>query len=102
MPARHHLSAAAAMAALLLVAPAAQAEGPDGATIGATCYTCHGESGRGSGAVAALAGRPAVATERALQAFKTGTAHGTIMNRLARGYTDEEIRAVADYFESLR
>lgn len=96
--------ALALAAGLLLAAPAVadQAAQPDGSVIGATCFGCHGEFGQGSGAVARIAGRPATALERALLAFRAGTAEATVMGRIARGYTDEEIRAVAAYFGSLR
>lgn len=33
-----------------------------------------------------------------MQAFKTGARPATIMHQLAKGYTDEEIAVLAEYF----
>jgi sulfide dehydrogenase cytochrome subunit len=38
----------------------------------------------------------------ALKAFKSGERPGTVMDRIAKGYTDEEIQRIADYFQSLK
>jgi sulfide dehydrogenase cytochrome subunit len=39
--------------------------------------------------------------ESALHAFKFGTRAATVMGRVAKGYTDKEIAAVAAYFANL-
>jgi len=62
------------------------------------CLGCHGPEGRGSGAVPALAGRPAAETIAALRAYRAGQRPATIMDRIARGYTDAEMAAIAAYF----
>ena len=36
------------------------------------------------------------ATISAMVAFRSGARTGTIMNRIAKGYTDEEIRAIEE------
>ena len=63
-----------------------------------TCATCHGTDGKSPGSIPTIAGRPAKDLKDALVGFKTGTRHATVMNRLAKGYTDQEIDALADYF----
>ncbi|MCS3903408.1 sulfide dehydrogenase cytochrome subunit [Methylohalomonas lacus] len=65
------------------------------------CFTCHGPEGQGSGEIPALAGRAADELKARLQAYKRGTKQGTIMNRIARGYSDAEIDIIADYFAEL-
>jgi len=38
----------------------------------------------------------------AMQDFRSGRRTGTIMVRLAKAYSDAEIRAMAEYFSSLK
>lgn len=64
----------------------------------ANCANCHGTDGKGSGAIAPLAGRDRAYLESAMLAFKAGTRPATIMHQLAKGYTDEEIAILAHYF----
>lgn len=66
------------------------------------CIGCHGPGARGSGSVAGIAGRDAREIATALMAFRAGERTGTIMNRIAKGYTDAEIAAVAAYLAGLR
>jgi cytochrome c553 len=40
--------------------------------------------------------------EETLKAFKAGTKQATIMTQLAKGYTDEELAILADYFARQR
>lgn len=65
------------------------------------CLGCHGPGGTGSTPIAALAGRPAADLVAAMDAFRAGTRPATIMNRIAKGYTDAEIAAMAAYFAGL-
>ncbi|OYX73165.1 MAG: cytochrome C [Rhizobiales bacterium 32-66-11] len=87
------MGAAIPVAALgaLLWAPAAHAAPPPGAS---SCSGCHGVAG---GAVPALAGRPAGEIVADMQAFRTGARPATVMDRIAKGFTDEETRAIADW-----
>lgn len=62
------------------------------------CVGCHGVNGTGSPAGAAIAGQPKEALVAAMKAFRANERPGTIMGRVARGYTDAEIEAVADHF----
>jgi cytochrome c553 len=65
-----------------------------------SCAMCHGPDGRpveGS-IVAALAGRPASDVVAQMKAFKEGTRQATVMHQIAKGYSDAEIAAMADYF----
>jgi len=37
-----------------------------------------------------------------MRAFKAGERPSTVMQQLARGYTDEQIEFLAEYFEQLK
>lgn len=63
-----------------------------------SCAACHGTDGKSPGAIPTIAGRSAKDIKDALTAFKAGTRPSTVMTRLAKGYTDPEIDALAAYF----
>lgn len=62
------------------------------------CFNCHGSEGKAVSAIPTLAGREKAVLEEQLKAYKTDSKTGTIMNQLAKGYTDAEIAILADYF----
>ena len=64
----------------------------------ANCFNCHGTDGKATGAIQPLAGRDRAYLEATMKAFKDGSRPSTIMQKHARGYTDEEIAILADYF----
>jgi cytochrome subunit of sulfide dehydrogenase len=47
-----------------------------------------------------LNGRPAADIASQMIAFKAGQRPGTIMDRIAKGFSDDEIRAIAAWYES--
>ena len=83
-----------ACAALLACAPAmAQNANPQLLTI--SCAGCHGPGGHSPGAIPSIYGRTAPSIAETLRAFRDGTRPSTVMVRIAKGYTDTEIDAVA-------
>ena len=76
-----------ALSLLLGLALPAVAAPPPGAS---SCAGCHG-----GGGMPALAGQPAEAIARAMLAYKAGQGSPTVMDRIARGFSEEEIRAIA-------
>lgn len=62
------------------------------------CLGCHGPNGAGQAPIPALTGRPAAETEALMLAFRANERPATIMGRIARGYTDAEIAALAAHF----
>ena len=50
------------------------------------------------GDVESLAGKPREEIVRKMQEFKSGARPSTIMSQLAKGYTDEQIEALAGWF----
>ena len=89
-----------AIAGLLVWAGVAHAQDANlGRNLAATCANCHGTNGQARGdTVPALAGMPAERLMSTFNAYKTGALPATIMHQIARGYTDEQVKAIAAYF----
>ena len=85
-------------AAIVLLAPATAfaADAPIGA---ASCSGCHASSTRVETPVPPLVGRPAGDIATAMTEYKSGARKGTIMDRISKGFSDEEIRAIAAWYE---
>ncbi|PMR73261.1 c-type cytochrome [Billgrantia endophytica] len=67
-----------------------------------SCANCHGTDGRLSGSVPPIAGRPATLLESRLLGFKNDeVADTTIMNRIAAGFSDDELAALAKHFSNI-
>lgn len=100
--ARPALWLALALAAPLpsLATPAATSlRAQDVAVLAASCANCHGPDGRSTGGMPQLRGLPETYLLERLQAFKAGTAKdATVMTRLAKGYDDEQLKALAQWF----
>lgn len=63
------------------------------------CAICHGTDGYAPGAMPRIGGRPQAALARQLREFKAGEVEGaTVMTRIAKGYSDEQLEALARYF----
>ncbi len=69
-------------------------------SLAATCAACHGTGGKAvdGSSVVPLAGLSRDYLSTQLKAFKAGTRPSTIMQQLARGYSDAQIEQVAAYF----
>jgi cytochrome subunit of sulfide dehydrogenase len=69
-------------------------------SLAATCANCHGTNGRAvpREAMLPLAGRPAAEIVEQFTAFRDGKRPATVMHQIAKGYTDEQIAALAAYF----
>lgn len=84
---------AALVAGVLVAADAAgAATAPPGAQ---SCSGCHAMPARADAAIPALAGRGADAIAEAMLGFQRGEGSPTVMDRIARGFTEPEIRAIA-------
>ena len=88
----------AMMMVMMMLAPAGNAAAADGARLYASCAGCHGTGGAGVGkALPVLAGQPQEALVASLRGFKDGSRPATIMQQIVKGYSDEEIKAIASY-----
>lgn len=82
----------------LLAAPPAMANTPVELLAGG-CQGCHGVAGAGSNGIPMIMraqSRDDFIT--AMRAFRDNQREGTVMGRIARGYTDAEIAALAAHF----
>ena len=86
---------AAVLAFVLSVAAAQAADAPPGA---ASCSGCHTNNARVETPVPPLNGRQAADIESQMIEFKSGKRPGTIMDRIAKGFSEEEIRAIATWY----
>ncbi len=72
---------------------------PSASMLGNTCAGCHGTNGNTQGpATPSIAGISAEYFIDTMTAYKADERPGTIMNRIAKGYSDEEIELMANYF----
>jgi sulfide dehydrogenase cytochrome subunit len=92
------------IAALLGTASIASAQSPstpDPLTVrswAAGCANCHGTNGRAEPGNESLAGANKDDIVKKMLDFKAGRKPATIMHQLAKGYSDEQIVAIAAYF----
>jgi len=78
----------------------AVAQQPDpnlGRNLAAACANCHGTNGVSQPGMPRLAGQPRGYLEQQMQDFKAGKRPATIMHQIAKGYSDEQIGALATY-----
>lgn len=68
-------------------------------SMSATCSACHGTNGNSvGGAIVALAGMNKEYFVTQMKLFKDGKREATLMHQIAKGYSDAETAAMADFF----
>ena len=67
----------------------------------ASCMACHGTDGKAEGTGLTIGGRPAPELFRLMLDFKSGRQKATIMHQHAKGYSDEELKRITEYFSRL-
>ena len=95
------LTSAISSFALLAISGLAQAQAPDALQVrswAAACASCHGTNGQAQPGMEALAGANKDDMVKKMLDFKAGRKPATIMHQLAKGYSDEQIVAIAGYF----
>jgi cytochrome subunit of sulfide dehydrogenase len=78
---------------------ASAAEAPPGA---ASCSGCHPVRADADTPAPQLAGQDADVIVAAMQAFRGGQRPATVMDRIAEGLSDDEIKAIAAWFVTQR
>jgi len=73
-----------------------------GAMLSNSCSACHGTDGKSPGSIPSIYGKSSQYLNRALLDFRSGKRPSTVMGRHAKGYSDKEIKLIADYFASLK
>jgi len=91
--------AAAIGVASIAAAVVASAEPPTGAV---ACSGCHPATTRVTSPVPRLLGLDQAAIVKAMQDFRSGQRAGTVMDRIAKGFTDAEIQAIAAWYATQR
>jgi cytochrome c553 len=81
------------------MSPAPAAETPPGA---ASCFGCHPAGANVDTPVPRLAGQDAGAIVAAMQAFRSGQRPATVMDRIAKGFNDDEVAAIAAWLMTQR
>jgi cytochrome c553 len=80
----------------MYVAPVAlAADAPPGAL---SCFGCHPGNRWVDTAVVRLAGRNPGDIVAAMQGFKSGQLPATVMDRIAKGFSEDEIKAIAAWY----
>jgi cytochrome c553 len=80
---------------LLHVPAAVAADAPAAAS---SCSGCHAASTAVQTPVPRLVGLPAPQIATAMQEFRTGKRPATVMNRIAKGFSDGEVVAIAAWY----
>ena len=93
-------------AALAAVAGLASAAGPafaqsDAELLASNCFACHGPRGMSGTDIPKLSDVSKDKIVDSFKKFRTDALTSTIMNRIAKGYTDEQVEAIATYIEKL-
>jgi len=84
-----------AVAAISFFGVQAQAQNASPQLLSASCAGCHGPNGHSPGAIPSIYGRTPDSIAETLRGFRSGQRPATVMNRIAKGYSDAEIDAVA-------
>jgi sulfide dehydrogenase cytochrome subunit len=77
-----------------------QAAPPPGQLLVAQCAQCHGTNGQAVSGFESIRGKTAESMFKTLVEMKNRPAE-TIMDRQARGYTDAQLRLIAEYLAKL-
>jgi cytochrome c553 len=88
---------AIAMAAVTLLGSAAFAASPEPPGGAAACTGCHAANPAAETPVPKINGRKAEELFAAMVAFRSGEKPSTVMGRIAKGYTDEEMRPITNW-----
>jgi cytochrome subunit of sulfide dehydrogenase len=73
----------------------ASPEPPAGAS---SCTGCHAANAGVNSPIPRLVGRNAAEMVAQMQAFKAGRQPSTVMDRIAKGFSDDEIEAIATWY----
>jgi cytochrome c553 len=91
------LTAGLCLAAALFAAPSARAM--DAISVAAdACAGCHGTDGRSLGTMPAFHEKKPSELKQILREFKSGKREATIMDRIVKGYSDQQLDAMVDYY----
>jgi cytochrome subunit of sulfide dehydrogenase len=93
------ISAGLILASIGVADAAGPADAPSGAL---SCSGCHPSGRFVDSAVPRLTDRNPADIVAAMQAFKSGQRPATVMDRIAKGFSDDEIKAIAAWYGALK
>jgi sulfide dehydrogenase cytochrome subunit len=97
----HRLLRLAAIVGAVGAASAASAQNTNAEMLANTCAGCHGVDGSSKGpATPTIASLSTDYFVMSMKDYKSGKRPSTVMARIAKGYSDEDITAMAKYFQS--
>jgi sulfide dehydrogenase cytochrome subunit len=91
------LLAVAAILVIILPTQRAKADQVPAAILVGACFSCHGDGGKGARAMPPINGMKASQLEMDMKAFRNGKRKSTIMQRIAAGFTEVEIKVISEY-----
>ena len=89
------VAAALVFALIDCAAAAGPADAPPGAL---SCSGCHAATRAADTTVPRLNGRNPADIVPAMEAFKSGQLPSTVMGRIAKGFSDDEVKAIAAWY----
>jgi cytochrome subunit of sulfide dehydrogenase len=67
-------------------------------SLAANCTGCHGFNGASAGDIPSIAGMDQARMVALMREFRDGKREATVMHQHAKGYTDDQIEAIAAWF----
>ena len=75
--------------------------GKEGMLLSLSCTSCHGTYGISPGTIPTIYGKSREYIMKTMKEFRNGERDSTVMERIAKGYNDRDIRLISGYFASL-
>lgn len=67
-------------------------------SMAASCSGCHGTNGAAAPGMVALAGYDKASMIKSMADFKSGARSATLMHQMSKGYSEQQVEAIASYF----
>ena len=67
-------------------------------SMAASCSGCHGTNGAAAPGMVALAGYDKASMIKSMADFKSGARPATLMHQMSKGYSEQQVEAIASYF----
>jgi sulfide dehydrogenase cytochrome subunit len=83
---------------LLSLPVASSADNTNPMALGNPCAGCHGTDGKSKGAMPTIEGKSVDFIAKSLKEFRDGKKPSTVMQRIAKGYSDAQIDALAKLY----
>ncbi len=92
------------IAGMMIVAAAGLVSTPtpaaDPQLLASSCSGCHTNSEKLNTAIPRIQGLPEAMIVEAMRAFRAGQRPASVMDRIAKGFTEDEIKQLAAYFSA--